>query len=217
MYGDDIMIPHLVDFQLVILVLLWLCIMLPHLWPSPPGGAPKTPTQPIQPKRKRSPEPKAFAGLPQKPPCAWCEQQTKEPALAPPRRPAPMPPTNRRPRTVDTSTHCCPHLGCDYRGWLELHNRRANGQPHGGPWRQCQCTACDGYFPAHHGTIFYGKQAAGELIVHVLACLAEGLGIRATARVFEVAPNTVLAWLVEAAEQRWAFSAYCLCEVHVKP
>jgi hypothetical protein len=27
--------------------------------------------------------------------------------------------------------------------------------------------------------------------VRVLACLAEGLGIRATARVFEVAPNTV--------------------------
>jgi hypothetical protein len=29
--------------------------------------------------------------------------------------------------------------------------------------------------------------------VRVLACLAEGLGIRATARVFEVAPHTVLA------------------------
>ena len=55
-----------------------------------------------------------------------------------------------------------------------------------------------------------------ELIVHVLACLAEGLGIRATARVFEVAPNTVLAWLVEAAEQLRAFSVYFLCEVHVE-
>jgi hypothetical protein len=39
-----------------------------------------------------------------------------------------------------------------------------------------------------------------ELIVRVLACLAEGLGMRATAWVFEVAPNTVLPWLVEAAE-----------------
>jgi IS1 family transposase len=54
-----------------------------------------------------------------------------------------------------------------------------------------------------------------ELIVRVLACLAEGLGIRATARVFEVAPNTVLQWLVEAAEQLTAFSAYFLCDVHV--
>jgi hypothetical protein len=55
-----------------------------------------------------------------------------------------------------------------------------------------------------------------DLIVRVLACLAEGLGIRATARVFEVAPNTVLQWLVEAAEQLRAFSAYFLCDLHLE-
>ena len=60
----------------------------------------------------------------------------------------------------------------------------------------------------------HGKQVPVELIGRVLACLAEGLGIRATARVFEVAPNTVLNWLVEAAEQLQAFSAYFLCNVH---
>jgi transposase-like protein len=38
-----------------------------------------------------------------------------------------------------------------------------------------------------------------------LAWLAEGLGIRATARVFEVDANTVLHWLAEAAEQLRAF------------
>jgi hypothetical protein len=53
------------------------------------------------------------------------------------------------------------------------------------------------------------------LIVRVLACLAEGLGIRATARVFEVDPNTVLQWLVEATDQLEAFSRYFLCDVHV--
>jgi len=52
--------------------------------------------------------------------------------------------------------------------------------------------------------------------VRVLACLAEGLGIRATARVFEVAPHTVLQWLVEAAEQLRAFSAYFLCDLHLR-
>src|SRR5262249_26978655 len=127
-----------------------------------------------------------------------------------------MPLTTRRRRTVDTSMHFCPHPACDYRGWLGLNNLRANGHPSGGPWRQLQCTACDGYFPEHHGTIFHGKQAAVELIVRVLACLAEGLGIRATARVFEVDGNTVLHWLVEAAEQLTTFSAYFLCDLHVK-
>src|SRR5262249_24976669 len=94
-------------------------------------------------------------------------------------------------------------------------NLRANGHPSGGPWRQCQCPACEGYFLEHHGTIFHGKQVAVELIVRVLACLAEGLGMRAPARGFEVDPNTVLGWLVEAAEQLKAFAHSFLCEVHV--
>src|SRR5215831_13824400 len=75
---------------------------------------------------------------------------------------------------------------------------------------------CKGYFLETHGAIFHGKQAAVELIVRVLACLAEGLGIRATARVFEVAPNTVLQWLVESAEQLRAFSAYFLCDLYLE-
>jgi IS1 family transposase len=117
---------------------------------------------------------------------------------------------------VDTSRHFCPHTDCDYRGWLGLNNLRANGHPSGGPWRQFHCLGCNGYFPEHHGTIFHGKQAAVELIVRVLACLAEGLGIRATARVFEVDPNTVLHWLVEAAAHLRAFARYFLCDVHVE-
>jgi IS1 family transposase len=112
--------------------------------------------------------------------------------------------------------HFCPHTDCDYRGWLGLNNLRANGHPNGGPWRQFHCIACEGYFPEHHGTIFRGKQAAVELIVRVLTCLAEGLGIRATARVFEVEATTVLHWLVEAAEHLRAFSAYVLCDLHVQ-
>src|SRR5262249_26147039 len=54
-----------------------------------------------------------------------------------------------------------------------------------------------------------------DLIVRVLACLAEGLGIRGTARVFEVDPNTVLQWLVEAAELLLAFSQYFLPDLHL--
>jgi IS1 family transposase len=67
-----------------------------------------------------------------------------------------------------------------------------------------------------HGTLFHGKQAAVELIVRVGAGVAEGLGIRATARVFAVAPTTVLQWLGEAAEQLRAFAAYFLCDLHLE-
>jgi len=207
------MVSHLFFYQLALFVLVWLFVML-HLTGSQPGVT--IPPVPAKPKRKQSTEPKPFAGLTHKPHCALCAQQTAEHAPAPPPRPDPMPLTHRRPRTVDTSMHFCPHLNCDYCGWLGLNNLRANGHPNGGQWRQFHCTSCDGYFPEHHGTIFHGKQAAVELIVHVLACLAEGLGIRATARVFGVDANTVLHWLVEAAEQLQAFSAYFLCDMHVE-
>jgi len=210
------MSPHLVYSQLVLLVLLWLYVMLLSLWPSPPGGETETPTTSITPKRTRSTAPKAFEGLTHTPHCALCAQETGETAPAPPRRPDPMPPTHRRPRTVDTSMHFCPHPECDYRGWLGLNTLRANGPPSGGSWRQFHCLGCNGFFPAHHGTIFHGKHAAVERIVRVLACLAEGWGIRATARVFEVDANTVLQWLGEAAEQLWALSRYVLCDVHVE-
>ena len=112
--------------------------------------------------------------------------------------------------------HFCPHLGCAYRGWLGRGNLRANGHPSGGPWRQLHCTSCDGYFLETHGTLFHGKRVAVALIVHVIACLAEGLGIRGTARVFGVDPNTVLQWLVEAADQLRAFSQHFLHDVGVR-
>src|SRR5712691_13554633 len=118
------------------------------------------------------------------------------PPPPPPMRPDLMSPTTRRPRQVDTSRHFCPRATCDYRGWLGLGNLRANGHPNGGPRRQFHCTACDAYFPEHHGTIFHGKRVSVDLIVRVIACLAEGLGVRGMARVFEIDPNTVLSWLV---------------------
>jgi IS1 family transposase len=67
-----------------------------------------------------------------------------------------------------------------------------------------------GIFLWTSGTIFHGKRASPDLIVRVIACLAEGLGIRGTARVFEIDANTVLHWLMEAAEQLQAFSTYFL-------
>jgi IS1 family transposase len=123
--------------------------------------------------------------------------------------------TRGRRRTVDTHTHFCPAPGCAYRGWRGRGNIRANGHPGGQAWRQLQCVACHGYFAETHGTLFHGKHASQELIVRVIACLAEGLGIRGTARVFEIDPNTVLHWLVEASEQLHAFSAYFLCELQI--
>jgi len=116
---------------------------------------------------------------------------------------------------VDTSRHFCPHADCDYRGWVGWGNIRANGHPSGGPWRQLYCTSCGGYALETHGTLLHGKRVTPDLLVWAVGALAEGLGLRAVARVFEVDPNTVLQWLVEAAEQLQAFSQYVLHDVRV--
>jgi len=64
-------------------------------------------------------------------------------------------------------------------------------------------------------TIFYGKKAAAETIWQALKTLAEGLDIRATARVFDLDPNTVERWLGQAAEHMEAVSAYLIHDLEL--
>ena len=204
--------PTVFFSQLVLLGLLWLCVLLYYAWPSRCVASQQ---RPITSRRKRSHEPTPFAGLTQKPHCALCEHEAAHPKTSPPVPPDSMLPTNRRPREVDTSRHFCPHPGCPYRGWLGLGNLRANGHPSGGPWQQFHCTSCKGYFLETHGTLFHGKHVSPDKLVWAIAALAEGLGIRAVARVFAVDPNTVLAWRVDAADHLKAVANYDLYDIHV--
>ena len=200
------MVPDLFFYQLVLVALVWLCVMLQWVWPSDPATACPTTLKPTPPLPKRNREPKPFEGLTTKPHCDACAQVSDPRPHATSAPPPRIVMTRGRRRQIDTSHHFCPNPACAYRGWVGWGNLRANGHPNGGPWRQLLCIACRCYFLESLGTIFHGKRASVELIVRVIACLAEGLGIRGTARVFEVDPNTVLQWLVEAAEQLQAFS-----------
>jgi len=210
------MVSHLFFYQLVLVALVWLCLMLQWAWPSDPATVCPTTPEPPGPRPKRHHEPTPFAGLTTKPHCDACEHGSAprpQPPSAPPPR---MVPTRGRRRQVDTSRQFCPHPDCAYWGWVGWGNLRANGHPNGGPWRQLLCVACRHYFLETLGTLLHGKRMPTELIVRVIACLAEGMGIRGTARVFEVDPNTVLQWLVEAAEQLQAFSRHVLHDVRVR-
>ena len=209
------MVSPLFFYQLGFLALLWLCILLHYRWPSDRAAHRQSPSQPASPPHKPSREPRPFAGLTHRPLCDACAQ-TVEPRPPFPSAPPPrLSPTQGRRRQVDTSRHFCPDPDCAYRGWLRLGNISANGHPNGGPWRQLHCSRCGGYFLETHGTIFHGKRVAPNLLVWAVGALAEGLGIRAVARVFEVDPNTVLQWLVEAADHLAAFSQYFLHDVRV--
>src|SRR5215831_16896198 len=215
MEGGNAMVSHLFFYQLGLVGLLWLCCMWHYAWPSGHVADLQRLSQPLPPSRKRPRVPKPFPGLTRKPPCAACEQAHAHGSQAPCAPPPRIVSTRGRPRQVDTSSHFCPQPHCTYRGGVGLGNLRANGHPSGGPWRQFYCTACEGYFQETHGTPFHGKRVAPEKLVWAVGALAEGLGIRAVARVFEVDPNTVLAWLVEVAEHATAFSQYFLNDVRV--
>src|SRR5215471_2225881 len=210
------MVPNLFFYQLVLVALVWLCVMLHWAWPSGCATASLIPSQPTPPRPKRRREPKPFAGVTHKPHCDACAPASEPPAHAPLAPPPRIIMTRGRRRQVDTSTHFCPNPDCAYRSWVGWGNIRANGHPSGGPWRQLLCVVCRRYFLEALGTLFHGKRESVELIVRVIACLAEGLGIRGTARVFEVDANTVLQWLVDAAAQLRAFSQHFLHDVRVR-
>src|SRR5881398_720280 len=169
------MIPQQFFYQLVVLGLLWLFVMLHYAWPSRCVASPHKPSKPLPPPRKRSSDPKPFPGLTRTPPCAACEQAHEHgpqpPGCPPPR----IVPTRGRPRQVDTSSHFCPNPNGASRGWVGWGNLRAHGHPNGGPWRPLWCVVCRRSFLETLGTLLHGKRTSAELMVRVLACLAEGL------------------------------------------
>jgi hypothetical protein len=208
------MVSPLFFYQLVLMALVWLWLMLHWMWASDPAACPTMP-EPLPPLPKRKRERKPFTGLTTKPHCDACAHASDPRPQAPASPPPRIVMTRGRRRLVDTARHFCPNPDCAYRGWVGWGNLRANGHPSGGLWRQLLCVACRRYFLETLGTLFHGKRTSPALIVRVIACLAEGLGIRGTARVFEVDPNTVLHWLVEAAEHLRAFSRYFLHDLHL--
>ena len=207
------MAPNRVFYQLLLSALVLIYLLIHVWWPDTPRATLHRPLKPDKPRRKRPTEPKPFPGLLHKPRCEVCEHSFAAHPMAPGAPPPVMSFTRGRRRTVDTQQQFCPEPDCSYYGWLARGNIRANGHPGGQAWRQLQCVSCHGYFSETHGTLLHGKRASVELIVRVITCLAEGLGIRGTARVFEIDPNTVLRWLVEAAEQLKAFAASFLHEL----
>jgi transposase-like protein len=207
------MVDNPLFHDLLLVVLLWMGIRLSVGWSrhrSVTGPTARKPAPPLQPRFR---ELKPFPGLTRKPSCAACEQVQEPSSPVPLALPSLLSSAQGRPRQVDTSKQFCPQPLCAYYGWVGRGNIRANGHPSGGRWRQFQCLSCQQYFLETHGTPLHGKQVPPEVLVWVVGALAEGLGIRAVARVFAVDPNTVLQWVTEVGDQAAAFAQYFLRDV----
>jgi IS1 family transposase/transposase-like protein len=198
---------------LVVGVVLMLMVVLSR-WCCRSGKTILAATKPPRATR----EPKPFAGFTRKPDCPACAQEAGlQPSASAPNAPPPrLTFTRGRHRHVDTTGHFCPQATCAYHGRVGWGNIRANGHPNGRRWRQLVCLSCQRHFLETHDTPFHGKQVEPGKLVWAIAALAEGLGIHAVARVFETDPNTVLGWLVEAADHLEAFSRHFLRGVVVE-
>jgi hypothetical protein len=164
---------------------------------------------------RRSHANQPFPGLPHQPSCATCEDGVQEQATAPPAAPLPILPRRGCPCQGDTQPHGCPSPRCDSYGWVGGGHGRANGHPSAGRWRQLQGMACGTSVLETHGPPVHGTRVAPERVVWAVGAFAEGLGIRAVARVCTVDPNPVLAWWIEAADHLEACSRSRLHEVQV--
>ena len=99
--------------QLLLLAVVWLCFLLQVLWPHACAACPTPPT-PTAPRRKRSREPKPFAGLLHKPLCDACEHAVDLRPKAPASPPPVLTFTRGRKRTINTATQFCPAQDCAY-------------------------------------------------------------------------------------------------------
>jgi hypothetical protein len=199
------------DFSPFVYVFLMLLVLLfQRIW----CGGKRAPAGPNPPKPQRGPKP--CAGFTLRPDCELCEQHVRsqpQTTSAPPPR---MRFTQGRHRHVNTAGHFCPHSACAYHGRVGLGNIRANGHPNGRRWRQLVCLGCHGYCLETVGMPLPGKQMEPDTLVWAIAALTEGRGIRAVARVFAVAPNTVLRGLGEAAEPLEGFARSLLHDMDVE-
>lgn len=126
-----------------------------------------------------------------------------------------------RPRTIPTAHRCCPNEDCPAYGRFgddPLHDIVGYGTytTASGEVRQMYlCKVCRRPFSETAGTPFFGLKTPLQTVCTALQELAEGMGVRAVARIHKVAPDVVLEWLQKAGEHCQALSECWLHDLHV--
>lgn len=86
--------------------------------------------------------------------------------------------------------------------------------PHRTPFYRC--LKCDRQFSARHDSVFAGFHTDEQTIHRVLKALAEGNGIRACARIFDIDKNTVALILEQAAAHCRRVSEELIKDYHLE-
>jgi len=118
-----------------------------------------------------------------------------------------------KPQFLDVA---CPNPRCKRGGKTGLGNVVSNGTYRTrstGKARLFLCRACGKAFSSRTGTAFFGLRTPKQTVLLGLRLLAEGLGLRGTARALEVKLDTVRGWLAAAAQQCESVSQMLLREL----
>lgn len=120
-----------------------------------------------------------------------------------------------RRKQIDTSMYFCPYEDCTNYGKVGVDNQIIGAGCYGRHQTQLlKCKVCQRRFSARRGTPLFGLKADEQTFYEAIACLAEGNGIRATARIKNVDKDTVAAWLDKASQHVEAVSRYLMVNLH---
>ncbi len=81
--------------------------------------------------------------------------------------------------------------------------------------QRLKCTTCERVFVANKGTVFYGRHHSPKAILECLAMLAERNSLAAIHRIKGIKEETVMDWLLEAANHVEEIKAMFLNNYHL--
>jgi transposase-like protein len=120
-----------------------------------------------------------------------------------------------RKKQMDTSMYFCPYSDCSNHGKVGPDNQIVGAGCYGKHQAQLlKCKVCNRTFSERRSTPLFNLKANEEAFYDVIACLAEGNGIRATARIKKVDKDTVAAWLDKASQHAEAVSRHLMVNLH---
>jgi len=120
-----------------------------------------------------------------------------------------------RKKQIDTSLYFCPREDCSNYGKVGTDNQIIGSGCYGKHQTQLlKCKVCGRTFSARRGTPLFDLKADEQTFYEVIACLAEGNGIRATGRIKGVDKDTVARWLDKASKHIEAVSHYLMVNMH---
>jgi len=110
------------------------------------------------------------------------------------------------------SSQYCDNENCSCYNQPETDNIRINSRVKA----QVYCNVCGNRWVLTKGTMFYGLRTPMDKVITVLLCLTRGMGVNNTCRQEKVTADSILSWIIKAAQHTNEFSQYMQQEMHLE-